>query len=224
MRAESGYGVSHSSLKLYVIIDESLIHGRDGRWILERVIEGGADVVQFRAKRLSKRQYYEQALALLSVSRRHHTPFFVNDHLDIALAIKADGIHLGQNDLPFSAAKGLIPESMLLGVSTHSPAQAAEAMREPVSYIAIGPVFPTTTKEKPDPVVGVHTVSEVRNLIGNIPLVAIGGITAANVTDTILAGADGVALASAVVAAECPREAARLLKQRIVGANRANLS
>ncbi|GAB4350768.1 MAG: thiamine phosphate synthase [Candidatus Abyssubacteria bacterium] len=172
--------------------------------------------MQFRGKRLSKGRYYEQARVLLSISKRYGIPFLVNDHLDIALAIKADGIHLGQNDLPFSAARQLVPSHMLLGVSTHSAAQAAEAMKRGVSYIAIGPVFPTTTKETPEPVVGLDTVRKVKTLTGNVPLIAIGGITGENVADTMRTGVDGVAVASAVVAAECPRESARLLKRKII--------
>jgi thiamine-phosphate pyrophosphorylase len=203
------------SLKLYVIIDEGLLSSRNIREVSEQAILGGADAIQFRAKRLSKREYYEKALALLPVARRCDVPFFVNDHLDIALAISADGIHLGQNDLPCSAARRLVPDEMLLGVSTHSVEQAARAVDDGADYVAVGPVFRTTTKEHPEAVVGTDMVGAVRSRVGAVQLVAIGGINAGNVAEVIRSGADGVAVASAVVLADDPRLAAEQLKNEI---------
>lgn len=203
------------SLKLYVIIDEGLLSSRDGRDVSEQAIRGGADAIQFRAKRLSKREYYEKALALLPIARRRNVPFFVNDHLDVALAISADGIHLGQNDLPCSAARRLVPDGMMVGVSTHSVEEAARAVDDGADYVAVGPVFRTTTKENPEAVVGTDMVGEVKRRVGEAPLIAIGGIGAANVTEVIRSGADGVAVASAVVLADDPLSATRELKDRI---------
>jgi thiamine-phosphate pyrophosphorylase len=203
------------SLELYVIIDESLLVSRHAEEVLEQVARGGADAVQFRAKRLSKRQYYEKAVALLPLARHNNVPFFVNDHLDLAVAISADGIHLGQNDLPCNAARRLIPREMLLGISTHSIDQAARAAGDGADYIAVGPIFPTTTKEDPEAVVGTEMITAIRERVGPVPLIAIGGINAENVAGVIRSGADAVAVASAVVLAGDPQSAARELKQKI---------
>jgi thiamine-phosphate pyrophosphorylase len=209
------YSKSRLCVELYVIIDESLVPSRNIQMIFEEAVDGGADVVQFRAKRFSKRQYYETALGLLPIARHYNVPFFVNDHLDIALALPSDGIHLGQNDLPCNAARRLLPDKILLGVSTHSEEQAAKALEDKADYIAIGPVFQTTTKENPEAIVGTGMVASVKRLIGSIPLVAIGGINVGNAAEVIRSGADGVAVASSVVMAEDPRSAARRLKTAI---------
>ncbi len=218
MGADVAYPNSRLRRGLYVIIDDSLLFSQDIRTVLEETLAGGADVVQFRAKRLSKRHYYETSLVLLPVARHYNVPFFVNDHLDIALALSADGIHLGQDDLPCRAARKLLPEKILLGISTHSEQQAAKALDDGADYIAIGPVFQTATKENPDAVVGIRTVTAVKRLIGSTPLVAIGGINVDNVAEVIHSGADSVAVASAVVRADDPRLAAKRLKDRIIKA------
>jgi thiamine-phosphate pyrophosphorylase len=205
-----------------VIVDHALAEARrmDVATLAQEIAAAGAGAIQFRAKHLSKAQYYQQAQPLLSLARSYRVPFFVNDHLDIALALSADGIHLGQNDLPFAAAKRLVPNQMILGVSTHSEAQAEQAAGVGVGYIAIGPVFSTATKADPEPVVGIATVRNVRKLIGSIPLIAIGGIDLRNVARVIAAGADGVAVASAVIMAENPAAALKSFKETIVRAKK----
>ena len=208
---------------MYVIVDQGLAESRslNVHRITEEISKAGAGAVQYRAKNLSKAQYYRQVQTLLSITRSHDTPLFVNDHLDIALAVSADGIHLGQNDLPFEAAKKLLPPDMILGVSTHSEQQAALAAKKGVGYIAVGPAFPTTTKENPDPVVGPDLIRKVKKLIAPIPLIAIGGICLENVAQVILAGADAVAVASAVVLAEDPAASVCSLKEAVIRAKAA---
>ena len=121
----------------------------------------------------------------------------VNDRVDIALCAGADGVHLGQDDMPPHAARTLLGEKAVLGFSTHSVGQAVEAVRHlPIDYIAIGPIFATTTKENPDPVVGLEGLRQVRSAIGDFPLVAIGGITRRNATEVFAAGANSVAVIS----------------------------
>ena len=219
--ADSDASKSRLSLELYVILDASLLVGTDIRQVLENVIHGGADAVQFRAKRLSKRRYYETATSLLPIARRNGVSFFVNDHLDVALALSSDGIHLGQNDLPCGSAKKIMPSQMLLGISTHCPEEAARAAKDGADYVAIGSVFPTSTKKNPEAVVGTRTVEEVRKRVGEVPLIAIGGINAENAAEVIRAGADGVAVASAVLLDDDPQEAARELKRKIRNERRA---
>ena len=208
-------GSTHLAIELYVILDEDLLGPSRLERALEGAMLGGADAIQLRAKHLSRRAYYETASDLLSMTRHHGIPMFINDYLDVAIALGADGIHLGQNDLPCIAAKRIAPPGMLVGISTHSVAEAQKAASDGADYVAIGSVFPTSTKQNPEAIIGTAMVSEVSSVVGDKPLIAIGGIGAANVGDVIRAGADAVAVASAVVAADDPRAAARELKEEI---------
>jgi thiamine-phosphate diphosphorylase len=123
----------------------------------------------------------------------------VNDRVDIAMALGADGVHLGQDDLPPLEARRLLPPGGIIGVSTHSVEQAADAIKLPVDYIAAGPIFPTTSKADHEPVVGLEGLEKIREATGKLPLVAIGGITLENCRDVFSAGADSVAMISALV-------------------------
>lgn len=156
--------------------------------------DGGATVVQLRDKHASAQDFYEQAKAALTVARARDVQLIINDRADIALALGADGVHLGQDDLPPAAARRLLGEDFVIGFSTHNLKQAIEASTWPVDYLAIGPIFPTSTKENPDPVVGLDGLRVVREAIGARPLVGIGGVTPANARAVIQSGADSVAL------------------------------
>jgi thiamine-phosphate pyrophosphorylase len=158
--------------------------------------EAGATLVQLREKRASAAEFYEAAKAALAVAAERGVQLIVNDRVDIALAIAASGVHLGQDDLPPEAARRLLGDEAVLGYSTHSVSQALEAAALPIDYLAIGPIFSTRTKENPDPVVGLEGLRTVRDAIGRLPLVAIGGITPAHAVDVIRAGADSVAMIS----------------------------
>ena len=215
MCADSDVRKSHPFLELYVIVDDDLLGSANLSQVAEEVIRGGADAIQYRAKTLSKRKYYEKALSLLALVRGRSVLFFVNDHLDVALAISADGIHLGQNDLPCKIARKLVPRHIILGTSTHSIEEASKAVDEGADYVAIGSVFPTTTKQNPEAIVGTQMIKAVKERVETIPLIAIGGITAGNVAEVIRSGADGVAVASGVVLADDIAGAARDLKREI---------
>ena len=156
--------------------------------------DGGATVVQLRDKHAPALQFYEQAKAALAVARERGVQLIINDRVDIALAVGADGVHLGQDDLPPAAARDLLGDDVVIGFSTHNVKQAIEASTWPVDYLAIGPIFQTATKENPDPMVGLEGLRTVREAIGERPLVAIGGITPANARAVIDAGADSVAI------------------------------
>jgi thiamine-phosphate pyrophosphorylase len=221
VRAHSNVCKPHRPIELYVILDEGLVGSTGIESVLEAVIQGGADAVQFRAKRLSKRSYYEIAIRLASIFSRNESLFFVNDHFDVALALSVDGIHLGQNDLPCTIARRLAPPELIIGTSTHSLEEADRAATDEADYIAIGSVFPTSTKENPEAIVGTEIVGTVKERVGDIPLIAIGGINAENVGDVIRAGADGVAVASGVILADDPCAAARELKEKIRAAREA---
>jgi thiamine-phosphate pyrophosphorylase len=180
--------------KLYPLTDTE-ISGLSHAEQVALFADGGATVVQLREKRAPALQFYEQAKLALEVALLRGVDLIINDRVDIALALGL-GVHLGQDDLPPEAARRVLGEEALIGYSTHSVAQAVQAAALPIDYLAIGPVFGTSTKENPDPVVGLEGVSAVRKVIGSIPLVAIGGITPTNAGDVLAAGADSVALIS----------------------------
>ena len=163
--------------------------------------DGGATIVQLREKNLSPLAFYAEAEAALAVAKRRGVTLVINDRVDIALAIGADGVHLGQDDLPPEAARKLLGNDAIVGYSTHNVPQAIAAATLPIDYLAIGPIFETGTKANPDPVVGLEGLQAVRKAIGNKRLVAIGGITPANARSVIEAGADAVALISALLSA-----------------------
>jgi thiamine-phosphate pyrophosphorylase len=158
--------------------------------------DGGATFVQLREKTLPAVNFYREAKAAAEISG---VRIIINDRADVALAVKAAGVHLGQDDLPPEAARTLLGDEAIIGYSTHNIAQAQAAASLPVDYIAIGPIFRTTTKANPDPEVGLNGLRAVRNAIGDIPLVAIGGITPKNAAAVIDAGADSVAVVSGLL-------------------------
>jgi thiamine-phosphate pyrophosphorylase len=161
--------------------------------------DAGATLVQLREKNLPALDFYTEAKAALAIARQRGVTLIINDRVDVALALGADGVHLGQDDLPPDAARKLLGENAVIGYSTHNVEQAIAAAALPVDYIAIGPIFETGSKTNPDPVVGLDGLRAVRQAIGDMPLVAIGGITAAKAPAVIDAGADSVALISALL-------------------------
>jgi thiamine-phosphate pyrophosphorylase len=164
--------------------------------------DGGATLVQLREKDLSALDFYKQAAAAFAVARQRGVTLIINDRADVALAVGAQGVHLGQDDLPPDAARKLLGEDAIIGYSTHNVSQAIAAAAFPIDYIALGPIFSTGTKANPDPVVGLDGLRVVRKAIGSIPLVAIGGITEANAAAVIDAGADSVAVVSALLSGD----------------------
>lgn len=160
---------------------------------------GGATFVQLREKQMPPREFYEQARAAVDVARASRVTLIINDRVDVALAVNADGVHLGQDDMPPGAARKLLGERAIIGYSTHNIDQAIKALTLPIDYLGIGPIFATSTKTDTSPVLGLESLHAVRNAIGSVPLVAIGGISAANAREVIEAGADSVALIRAVL-------------------------
>ena len=158
--------------------------------------EDGATVVQLREKRAPASKFYEEAKTALAIASERGVQLIINDRVDIVLAIGATGVHLGQDDLPPEAARRLLGDEAIIGYSTHTVAQALEAANLPIDYLAIGPIFATSTKDNPDPVVGLEGLRAVRAAIGNLPLVAIGGITRENTHEVLQAGADSAAMIS----------------------------
>jgi len=180
--------------KIYPITDV-LISGISHAEQIERLAAGGATLIQLREKHAPALAFYKSAVEAMSVAARLGVQIIINDRVDIALAVKADGVHLGQDDLPPSHARRLLGESRIIGFSTHTLKQALAADLEPIDYLAIGPLFETATKENPDSVVGIALLREIRRVTSR-PLVAIGGITLETARSVIEAGADSVAVIS----------------------------
>lgn len=162
---------------------------------IREFVAAGVRIVQLRDKLASGRELYDEVVAALEFTRPHGVRLIVNDRVDVAAAAGADGVHVGQDDLPADAAREILGPHALIGVSTHSEAQAVAAARWPIDYVAIGPVFATSTKVNPDPVVGLEGLSVVRSAI-TLPLVAIGGITLDRASSVYAAGADSIAVVS----------------------------
>lgn len=161
---------------------------------------GGATLIQLREKHNSPREFYREAEEALRVAHSLGVRLIINDRVDIALALSADGIHLGQDDLPPFAARELLGERAIIGFSTHNVEQAIAAAELPVDYIAIGPIFKTSSKENPDPVVGTDGLKRVKQVVGRIPLVAIGGIGREKIDEVFAAGADSIAVINLLLA------------------------
>jgi thiamine-phosphate pyrophosphorylase len=153
-----------------------------------------------REKRLTARQFQDEARLALAVARKCGAKILINDRVDIAIAVGADGVHLGQDDLPPDAARKLLGDQAIIGFSTHTLEDVARALPYPIDYLAIGPIFPTRTKDDTKPVVGLSGLARVRLASGPVPLVAIGGIDLGNSSSVLAAGADSVAVISALLA------------------------
>jgi thiamine-phosphate pyrophosphorylase len=159
-------------------------------------LDGGARVLQLRVKDLPSGAFLELADALVAMARGYEAVVIVNDRVDVARLSRADGVHVGQDDLPPAAAREQLGLSAVVGFSTHTMAQVEAALREPISYVAVGPVFGTSTKDTGYSAVGLELVSSAARLAGSMPLVAIGGVTLANARSAIDAGASSVAVIS----------------------------
>jgi thiamine-phosphate pyrophosphorylase len=190
---------------LYVVLDRTVARGRDLDDLLAAAIEGGCRMVQLREKEWPSSRVLPLAQRLRARCRATGVTFVVNDRVDLALALDADGVHLGQDDLPARLARPLLAPEMILGISTHSVSQARAAQADGADYVAVGSMFATRSKAEFE-LVGPELVRKLRAEI-RVPLVGIGGITHDNVDEVIRAGADGVAVISAVCAADDPRAA-----------------
>jgi thiamine-phosphate pyrophosphorylase len=185
--------------KIYPITDRRL-SGLSHAEQVSRLIEGGASLIQLRDKHTTSAEFYREAAAALKVARVHNVRLIINDRVDIALALQADGVHLGQTDMPAGAARRLLGPNAIIGFSTHTLEQAKLATALPVDYLAFGPVFPTSSKENPDPITGLAALREISAIKGSLPLVAIGGISPETAGSVLESGADSIALIAGLVA------------------------
>lgn len=202
---------------LYLISAESML--RDGSFLplLDGALQAGLRIVQMRAKTLDRPRMLEMGAEIRSLTRRHGAIFIVNDNPHLALALEADGVHVGQGDMLPAEARRILGPGKILGYSTHNQAQIEAARKEPVDYIGIGPVFPTGTKENPDPTTGIQLLDWARDHAA-LPFVAIGGITLDNLDLVLRAGTRSVAVIAAISNAPDPLAAAREFIARIESA------
>ena len=182
---------------LTLILDQHLLKGRSLTDIAAQSMAGGVKSLQYRAKNLSKREAYFNALQLRESSRQNGVTFLINDWVDLALAVEADGVHLGQEDLPLSAARSLLGPNRIIGISAHTLEQAKEAEAGGADYLGIGPIFPSTTKQDRTPL-GCEALRHFREQV-RIPIIAIGGISPLNVRQVMTTRVDGVAVVSAIL-------------------------
>ena len=180
--------------RIYPVTDRQISGLSHAEQVIE-LSESGARVIQLREKELSSRQFFEDAVAAVAVAQERGVKIIINDRVDIALALKADGVHLGQDDLPVESARRILGPTAIIGFSTHNLQQAKLAAHMPADYIAVGPIFPTRTKQSENPALGVAAMKVIRDVV-NLPLVAIGGVCAENADELLDAGADALAVIS----------------------------
>jgi thiamine-phosphate pyrophosphorylase len=183
---------------LYVITDETVARGLGHVEIARKLVEGGADVIQLRDKARTGKDLLSIAVQIQRLSRSTGTMFIINDRLDLALACDADGVHLGQEDLPVPFARKVSPPGFIIGTSVRTVQEALIAETEGADYIALSPIFDTATKSDAGPGKGLERLKEIKSAV-SIPVIAVGGIGKGNVRQVMEAGADGVAVISAVV-------------------------
>ncbi len=199
-------------IDIYPVTCEKLSQGRDNISVLEEVLAAGAKIVQLREKEWSKHKLYHQALEFKKQTQKYRALLIVNDHVDVALAAGADGVHLGRKDLPLAAARSIAPD-LILGASSHSLDQALEAQEAGADYVNIGPLFTTSTKEADTPL-GVEAINRIAPRL-NIFFTVMGGITNDNIEQVLEAGASRIAMVSEITKARDIKEKVRELREKI---------
>ncbi len=201
-------------LSLYLVTDRDLSLGRPLEFIVEEAVKGGVTMVQLREKNCTSKEFYELGIRLKKLLETYNIPLIINDRLDIALAIDADGLHIGQSDLPWDVARQLLGKDKILGLSVETMEQVEESNHLDIDYIGISPVFATPTKTDTFKPFGLEGVKAVSSIVSH-PSVAIGGVNLENAAQIMSHGANGVAVVSAISSAENPKLAAELLKNEI---------
>lgn len=196
---------------LYLVTDRTLMSTATLTEAVEQAILGGCTMVQLREKDISSSEFYRQAIEIKQITEQHHVPLIINDRLDIAMAVKAAGVHIGQSDLPASVVRGLIGENMLLGVSAATLKEAMQAEKDGADYLGVGAMFPTGTKIDAN-FVSMEELQKIRYAV-DLPIVVIGGISKENAGMFHSAGIDGLAIVSAIIAQPDIRNAAAEIKE-----------
>jgi thiamine-phosphate pyrophosphorylase len=202
------------ALRLYLVTDQSCARGRMLTDVVAAAVQGGVTCVQLREKQLNTRDFYAQAMLLKELLAPHHIPLVINDRIDVALACGAQGVHLGQGDMPVAQARRLLPPDVFIGWSVETMEDVARSASLSVDYLGVSPIHATPTKTDTQAPWGLDGLRKVRSAT-TLPLVAIGGIHAGNARAVLAAGADGLAVVSALCSAPDPRAAAAALRKLI---------
>lgn len=200
---------------LYLVTDRQLMNCDSLTEAVEQAILGGCTMILLREKELSSLEFYNQAVAVKQVTDKYHIPLIINDRIDIAMAVQATGVHIGQHDLPAAAVRKVIGENMLLGVSASSIAEAIQAQQDGADYLGVGAMFPTGTKTDADSV-SMEELQKIRTAV-SLPIVVIGGINKGNAGRFKPMGIDGLAVVSAIIAQSDIKAAAAELKDLFCG-------
>ena len=202
---------------LYLVTDRKLSLGRGNLEIIKAAIEGGVTVVQLREKDLAARDFYSQAAEARELLRNRQIPLIINDRLDIALAVDADGVHIGQEDMPLGAARRILGPDKIIGVSVFTPDEAREAEAGGADYLGLSPIFVTSTKPELTRQIGIEGIGPIRAAV-KIPIVGIGSMNESNAFEAVSAGLDGVAVISGLVSRKDVTAAARRIKAEVIRA------
>lgn len=200
---------------LYLVTDRDILGDRDLEVAVEQAILGGVTVVQLREKDASSKEFYDIAMSLKKVTNKYNVPLIINDRLDIALAVDADGLHVGQEDLPCSVLRKILGPDKILGISANTIEDALEAQKDGADYLGVGAVYPTDSK-KVDGAIGVDKLKEIKEAV-NIPVVAIGGINEENASEITPSGVEGICVISAIFGKEDIKKASEQLIAKFKG-------
>ncbi|PRR82356.1 thiamine phosphate synthase [Clostridium vincentii] len=200
--------------KLYLVTDRDVLKGRNLGKAVEDSILGGATIVQLREKDVTSREFYEIAQSIKAITDKHNVPLIINDRLDIAFAVDASGIHIGQSDMPCNIAREVLGKDKLIGVSVHTLEEALDAEKDGADYLGCGAMFSTSTKKDATDV-SYDQLKEIKAKV-KIPVVAIGGINERNLVQLEGTNIDGVAIISAILGKENIKEATKKLKSKII--------
>ena len=198
---------------IYLVTDHNCLQGRDFLGCIENALQGGVTLVQLREKNVDGGIFLQRAIAVKNLCDKYNVPLLINDRIDVALACKAAGVHLGQDDIPPSAARAILGPDAIIGVSAHSCEEALAAEKDGADYLGVGAVFPTNSKDDASEV-GLNMLKEIRQ-ISKLPIVGIGGINAQNYAQVRAAGAQGAAIISGILAAENIEDEVRKIKMTI---------
>lgn len=201
----------NEQIQLYLVTDESACLGRDIFWVVEEAVKGGVTMVQLREKSLDTRAFIERAIKMKVLLAPYNVPLIINDRVDVALASDADGVHVGQSDMPYSVLKKILPPGKIIGLSAEKKEDVVEAENWDLSYLAVSPLFSTPSKTDHSEPWGMEGLKWVKENSKH-PLVVIGGINATNTSEVMYHGSSGIAVISAICSAESPFEAASYLK------------
>ena len=203
-----------ANLSLYLIADPDIPTHRSFFETVEEAIKGGVTIVQLRAKKRPLEEFLKLARTMRYLTLQYRIPFIVNDNVEIAQAVDSDGVHLGQSDTSIEQAREILGFNKIVGLSAHTPEEARDAEERSADYVGVGSVYSTTSKEDISGIIGATGLVEVRKSV-KLPMVAIGGIDASNVSDVIETGVDGVAVISSIMKSDRPREEARIIRDII---------